>query len=92
MLAPCSLCLPLPLLASLDCHSLSVLFPQYTIALTLTPTPTLSLVYHSYNRVDIGLLHDELQSIGDMMHQEVSVSEHQVLFAECDHCVTAFAG
>jgi hypothetical protein len=43
-------------------------------------------------RVDIGMLHDELQSIGDMMQQEVTVSEHYVLFSECDHCVTAYAG
>jgi hypothetical protein len=43
-------------------------------------------------RVDIGLLHDELQTVGEMMQQEVTVSEHYVLFSECDHCVTAYAG
>jgi len=37
-------------------------------------------------------LHDELQTIGDMMGQHVSVGEHAVFFAECDHCVTAFSG
>lgn len=43
-------------------------------------------------RVDVGMLHDELQTIGDMLQQQITVTEHFVLFAECDHCVTAYSG
>jgi hypothetical protein len=43
-------------------------------------------------RVDVSLLHEELQTIGDMLQQSTSVIEHWVLFADCDHCVTAFSG
>lgn len=43
-------------------------------------------------RVDVGMLHEELQTIGDMLQQSVSVIEHWALFADCDHCVTAFSG
>lgn len=38
------------------------------------------------------MLAEELQSIGDMLQQDVSVAEHYVLFSDCDHCVTAFSG
>lgn len=42
--------------------------------------------------VDVGKLQSQLSSIGQRMGQSVTVMEHFVLFANCDHCVTAYAG
>jgi hypothetical protein len=43
-------------------------------------------------KVVIAELQRELQSIAKNLGQDVSVTEHSVLFANCDHCVTAYAG
>eukprot|EP00775_Hariotina_reticulata_P009952 gene9952-10107_t len=43
-------------------------------------------------KVAVAELQQQLESIAKVMGQEVSVTEHSVLFADCDHCVTAYAG
>lgn len=43
-------------------------------------------------RVNVAALQAALAEVGNPMGQEVSVAEHFVLFADCDHCVTAYAG
>lgn len=43
-------------------------------------------------RVNVQQLQEQLSVIGRKVGQSVSVLEHFVLLANCDHCVTAYAG
>lgn len=66
--------------------------PLHPPSSALLSTPPCLPALPQTPRVDVAALADELQSIGDMLQQDVSVAEHYVLFADCDHCVTAFSG
>eukprot|EP00879_Flechtneria_rotunda_P007305 GHRR01007663.1.p1 GENE.GHRR01007663.1~~GHRR01007663.1.p1 ORF type:complete len:735 (+),score=144.94 GHRR01007663.1:731-2935(+) len=58
----------------------------YMVEALMRPSPAMA------GRVDVAALQEQLQTVAKPLKQQVSVTEHFLLFSECDHCVAAYSG